>query len=86
MSEYTNKFHTLHTKLFLKDSEQHLILKYRSGLHWYIQTDMEFLKISSLGYSYWYAIKIEEKFRPKNKQDSEPTNPPQEKGKGNHGP
>ena len=36
VSEYTNNFHTLRIKLSIKDSEWHLILKYRSGLHWYI--------------------------------------------------
>ena len=63
VSEYTNNFHTLRTKLGIKDFEQHLILKYRSDLHRYIQTDMEFLDISSLGFAYRYAIKIEEKFQ-----------------------
>ena len=41
VSEYTNNFHTLRTKLGIKDYERHLILKYRSGLHWYIQTEMD---------------------------------------------
>ena len=59
---YTNKFHTLHTKLSIKYSERHLILKYRSGLHRYIRTKMDFLDISSLGVAYRYAAKIEEKF------------------------
>ena len=36
VSEYTNNFHTLRTKMSIKDSERHLILKYHSGLHWYI--------------------------------------------------
>ena len=79
--EYTNKFHTLRTKLGIKDSEQYLILKYRSGLHRYIQTEMDFLDISSLGSAYRYAVKIEEKFRQKNKRDSGPANPPQKQGK-----
>jgi hypothetical protein len=38
VSEYTNIFHTLRSKLGIKDSERHLVLKYRSGLHRYIQT------------------------------------------------
>jgi hypothetical protein len=38
LSEYTNIFHTLHSKLGIKDSEWHLVLKYRNGLHRYIQT------------------------------------------------
>jgi hypothetical protein len=29
VSEFTNTFHTLHTKLGIKDSERHLVLKYR---------------------------------------------------------
>ena len=62
MSKYTNKFHTLHTKLGIKDSEWHTILKYHSGLHWYIRTQMDILVIASLGSPYRYAVKIKEKF------------------------
>ena len=62
MSKNTNNFHTLRKKLGIKDSKQHLILKYRIGLHRYIRTEMEFLDISSLGFAYRYAVKIEEKF------------------------
>ena len=40
--EFTNVFHTLRTKLGIKDSERHLGLKYRGCLHKYIQTEMEF--------------------------------------------
>jgi hypothetical protein len=47
--EYTNIFHTLCSKLGIQDSERHLVLKYHSGLHRYIQTKMDFLDISSLG-------------------------------------
>ena len=47
---------------------------------------MDFLDISSLGSAYRYAVKIEEKFRQKNKRDSGPANPPQKQGKGNPGP
>ncbi len=36
LSEYTNKFHTLRTKLGIIDFERHLVLKYCSGLHRYI--------------------------------------------------
>jgi hypothetical protein len=36
--EFTNTFHTLHTKLGIKNSKQHLVLKYRGALHRYIQT------------------------------------------------
>ena len=38
VSKYTNNFHTLHTKMGIKDSKRHLILKYHSGLHQYIRT------------------------------------------------
>ena len=65
--ECTNNFYTLRTKMGIKDSERHLILKYCIGLHRYIRTKMEFLDISSLGSAYRYVVKIEEKFRQKNK-------------------
>ena len=63
--ELTNLFHTLRTKLGIKDSEKHLVLKYHSFLHRYIQEEMEFLDISSFGTTYWYAAKIEQKFKQK---------------------
>jgi hypothetical protein len=56
--EFRNIFHTLCTKLGIKDSERHLVVKYRDGLHRYIQAKMEFLDISSLGVAYQYAVKI----------------------------
>lgn len=34
--EFTNIFHTIHTKLGIKDSELHLVLKYHDCLHKYI--------------------------------------------------
>jgi hypothetical protein len=63
VSKYTNIFHTLHSKLGIRDSEWHLVLKYHSGLHRYIQTEMDFLDISSLGVSYQYVVKIKQKFK-----------------------
>jgi hypothetical protein len=60
--DFTNTFHTLRTKLGIKDSERNLVLKYRGALHRYIQTEMDFLDISSLGAAYRYAVKIEQKF------------------------
>ena len=39
--------HTLCSKMGIKDSMWHLVFKYHSGLHVYIQTEMEFLEISS---------------------------------------
>jgi len=77
--ELTNLFHTLRTKLGIKDSEKHLVLKYRSCLHRYIQEEMEFLDISSLGTTYRYAAKIEHKFKQK-KRDFGSTNQKQGKG------
>ena len=77
--EITNLFHTLRTKLGIKDSEKHLVLKYRSCLHRYIQEEMEFLDISSLGVAYRYAAKIEQKFKQK-KWDFGSANQKQGKG------
>ena len=65
MHEMMNLFHATHPKLGIKDSEKHLVLKYRSCLHIYIQEEMEFLDISSLGTAYWYIAKIEQKFKQK---------------------
>jgi hypothetical protein len=65
--EYTNIFHTLRSKLGIKDSERHLGLKYCSGLHKYIQTKMDFIDIPSLGAAYRYAVKIEQKFKQQSK-------------------
>jgi hypothetical protein len=53
----------------IKDSERNLALKYRGALHRYIQTEMDFLDISSLGAAYRYAIKIEQKFKHQNKRE-----------------
>jgi hypothetical protein len=41
------------------------VLKYRGALHRYIQNEMEFLDISSLGAAYRYAVKIEQKLKQK---------------------
>jgi hypothetical protein len=77
--EFTNIFHTLRTKLGIKDSERHLVLKYHNCLHKYIQDEMEFLDISSLGTTYRYTVKIEQKFKQK-KRDFGSVNPKQGKG------
>ena len=81
--ELTNLFHTLCTKLGIKDSEKHLVLKYHIFLHRYIQEEMELLDISSLGSLYRYASKIEQKFKQK-KLNFGSTN--QIQGKGTHKP
>jgi hypothetical protein len=62
--KFTN---TLCTKMGIKYSERHLVLKYRGALHRYIQTEMDFLDISSLSSAYQYDVKIEKKFKHKNK-------------------
>jgi hypothetical protein len=77
--EFTNTLHTLRTKLGIKDSERHLVLKYRGALHRYIQTEMDFLDISSLGAAYRYAVKIEQKFKHQNKREFGSANPQQSK-------
>ena len=63
--DFTNIFHTLRTKLGIKDSENHLVLKYHGFLHRYIKKEMEFLDITSLGTTYRYTVKIEQKFKHK---------------------
>ena len=74
-----NLFHTLRTKLGIKYLEKHLVLKYHSFLHRYIQEEMEFHDISLLGTAYRYIAKIEQKFKQK-KQDFGSTNQKQGKG------
>jgi hypothetical protein len=76
---FTNTFHTLHTKLGIKDSERYLVLKYRGALHRYIETEMDFLDILSLGAAYRYAVKIEQKFKHQNKWEFGSANPQQPK-------
>jgi hypothetical protein len=75
VSKFTNTFHTLCTNLSIKDSERHLIMKYRGALHRYIQTEMDFLDISSLGVAYRYVVEIEQKFKHQNKWEFGSTNP-----------
>ena len=83
---FTNIFHTLRTKLGIKDSEWHLVLKYRGCIHIYIQTKMVFLDIASLGTTYRYAVEIEEKFKKKRREFGS-ANPSQSKqGKGSPKP
>jgi hypothetical protein len=69
VSKFKNTFHTLCTKLGIKDSKRNLVLKYRGALHRYIQTKMEFLDISSLRVAYRYVVKIEQKFKQQNKRE-----------------
>jgi hypothetical protein len=86
MPDFTNIFHTLHTKMGIKYSERHLVLKYHGALHRYIQTKMKFLDISSLGVAYRYVVKIEQKLKQNTRQFG-PGNPSQQKlGKGGPNP
>jgi hypothetical protein len=55
----------MRTKLGIKYSECHLVLNYHGCLHRYIQIEMDFLDITSLGTAYRYAVKIEQKFKKK---------------------
>jgi hypothetical protein len=54
------------------------VLKYRGSLHIYIQTEMEFMEISSLGATYRYVVKIEQKLKQKMQQFG-PGNPSHQK-------
>jgi hypothetical protein len=67
--KFTNTFCTLRTKLGIKDSKRHLVLKYRGALHRYIEIEMDFLDISLLGASYRYVVKIKKKFKHQKKWD-----------------
>ena len=63
-----------------------MVLKYCGALHRYIQTEMEFLDISSLGTAYRYFVKIEQKIKQKTRQFG-PGNPSQQNlGKGGPNP
>jgi hypothetical protein len=72
--EFTNTFHTLCTKIGMKDSKRHFFLKYHGALHRYMQTEMDFMDISSLSATYRYAVKIEQKFKHLNKREFGPVN------------
>ena len=53
----------------IRDSKWHMVLKYHGRVHKHIQTEMEFLDISSLGAAYRYAIKIKQKLMQRNRRD-----------------
>jgi hypothetical protein len=62
------------------------MIEYRIGLYRYIQAEMEFLYISSLGAAYRYVVKIEQKLK-KNMRQFGPGNPSQKNpGKGGPNP
>jgi hypothetical protein len=52
------------------------VLKYHGLLHKYIQIELEFLDIVSLGMAYRYVVKIKKKFK-KNRCEFGSTNPSQ---------
>ena len=83
MQYYTNTFHALSAKHGIEDLEKHQILKYRSGLHRYIQTKMEFLNIETLAAAYKYATKIE--LKQKGKRDYFSNNKPRGEGSNKFG-
>jgi hypothetical protein len=84
--DFTNIFHTLRTKLGIKEFERHLVLKYHGCLHRYIQTEMEFLEIASLGTTYRYANKIEHKFKQKRREFGSANSSQLKQGKGSPNP
>ena len=79
--EYTNIFHALSTKLGIKDSKKHRVMKYNCGLHRYIQIEMDFLNIATLPNAFKYASKIEEKFKQRGRRENPMNN--KWKGEGN---
>jgi hypothetical protein len=63
-----------------------MVLEYHGALHRYIQTEMKFLDISSLGTAYRSVVKIEQKLKQKMQQFG-PENASQQKpGKGGPNP
>jgi hypothetical protein len=82
MPDFTNIFHTLRTKMGIKYLEQHLVLKYCVSMYIYIQNEMEFMDIFSLGTTYRYVVKIEQTLK-QNMRQFGPGNLSQKKpGKG----
>ena len=63
----------------IKDFKRHLVLKYHGALYRYIQTEMDFLDMSSLSVAYRYVVKIEKKFKHQNKWEFRFSNPQQPK-------
>jgi hypothetical protein len=63
--DFKNILCTLRTKMGIKYYEVHMVLKYRGGVHQYIQAKMEFFDISSLGVAYRYVVQIEQKIKQK---------------------
>jgi hypothetical protein len=63
-----------------------MVIKYHGCFHRYIQTEMDFLYIASLGTTYRYVVKIKHKFKKKRREfgSVNPSQPNQ--GKGNPNP
>jgi hypothetical protein len=78
-SSIVHQYLPLRTKMGIKDSERHLVMKYRGALHRYIQAETDFLDISSLSSAYRYVVKIEQKVKHQNKREFGSTNMQQPK-------
>jgi hypothetical protein len=63
-----------------------MVLKYRDCFHRYIQTEMEFMDITSLGIAYRYAVKIEHKFKQKRQEFGSANSSQSKQGKGDPNP
>jgi hypothetical protein len=59
-----------------------MVLKYQDSMHRYIETEMDFLDISSLGAAYRYAINIKQKLKQKMQQFGHGNPSQQNLGKG----
>jgi hypothetical protein len=59
-----------------------MVLKYPDCLHRYSQTEVEFMDIASLGTTYRYAVKIEQKFKQKRQEFGSANSSQPKQGKG----
>ena len=79
MQLYKDIFQALSTKIGIRHTERHQVLKYRNRLHRYIQVHPDsdrIVYIQSLRVAYRYAVKIEDKLKHKGKMESGPANKP----------
>jgi hypothetical protein len=63
----------------IKDSDRHLVLKYRGALHRYIHTEMDFMDISSLGALIDMLLKLRRNLSTRTKWEFGSANPQQPK-------
>eukprot|EP00253_Pinus_taeda_P029008 PITA_29008 len=70
--EFTNLFILFTQSWVSRIRRQHLILKYRGCLHKYIQEEIQFLNIPSLGAAYQYAVKNKGQSQGGTTQDNQP--------------